>query len=231
MARTKKDSRKIQFKMGWGGLIALIMSTVCVLLWMFVLGFWVGQKLVGRSQNELPKTRIFAKAVPESKGLRAITSGIIESHEAENKEGANVSIPTGLLTEIIGPEGSKVVTTAGAEQGVGTEPDDARVSEKGKKEDPSEQPDNNIKKKTKGNTYYVLQIASCRERERANKEARKWRDKGYRTQVKRTDLGPEKGIWYRVYLGKFHVFQEATACAKKMGKDEGLKSYVVPLHD
>lgn len=42
MARTEK---KIQFQLSWGGLTAVTVSTVCVLLWAFVLGFWSGKKM------------------------------------------------------------------------------------------------------------------------------------------------------------------------------------------
>jgi len=55
MARLKKNTvrkktkkKAIQFQIGWGGLMALVISTVCVLLWTFIMGFWVGQKLIGR---------------------------------------------------------------------------------------------------------------------------------------------------------------------------------------
>ncbi len=37
--------KKIQFQMGIGGLIAIFVALVCVLLWAFVLGFWAGKKI------------------------------------------------------------------------------------------------------------------------------------------------------------------------------------------
>jgi len=76
-----------------------------------------------------------------------------------------------------------------------------------------------------------LQIASYRERERANKEARRWRDKGCRAKVRRADLGPEKGIWYRVHLGEYRSVEEAKSEAKKLAQKHDLRSYVVPIRD
>jgi DedD protein len=66
MVQIRKKSRKIQFQVSWGGLIALAVSAVCVFLWVFILGFWVGQKLVGRSLDESLQTQVVARAVPET---------------------------------------------------------------------------------------------------------------------------------------------------------------------
>jgi cell division protein FtsN len=77
----------------------------------------------------------------------------------------------------------------------------------------------------------VLQIASYRKRDLADKEAERWRDKGYQSEVRRADLGPEKGIWYRVHLGEFRSVEEATSFAKKLAQKHNLKSYVIPVCD
>ena len=183
MARTRKKSRKIQFQIGWGGLIALAVSTVCVFLWVFILGFWVGQKLTGRSMDESLQTQVVARVVPEAEEV----------------------------TPLI-PEKTTQVTPLETEE----------------KEQPGPRKESVKKKKS---TYFALQIASYRERERANKEAGRWRDKGYRAKVRRADLGPEKGVFYRVHLGEYSSVEEATSSAKKLAQKNDLRSYVVPVHD
>lgn len=49
MARTEKTEKKIQFQLSWGGLAAVAVSTICVLLWAFVLGFWSGKKVAEKN--------------------------------------------------------------------------------------------------------------------------------------------------------------------------------------
>jgi len=199
MARTRKKSRKIQFQVSWGGLIALTVSTVCVFLWVFILGFWVGQKLVGRSLDESLPTQVVARAVPEAKE-------------------ATPSIPEKIgASEALKP----VIQTTRKES----------VKKKVRSADDVKRPGHQIKKAKKKSTYFVLQIASYRERERANKEGRRWRDKGYRAKVRRADLGPEKGIWYRVHLGEYRSVEEAKSEAKKLAQKHDLRSYVVPICD
>lgn len=202
MARTRKKSRKIQFQLGWGGLIALTVSTVCVFLWVFILGFWVGQKLVGRSLDESLQTQVVARAVPEAK-------------EA---------------TPLI-PEKTTQVTPLDTKEKKQPEPRKESVKKKVRSADDIKRPGHQIKKAKKKSTYFVLQIASYREGERANKEARRWRDKGYRAKVRKADLGPEKGIWYRVHLGEFRSVEEATNSAKNLAQKHDLRSYVVPIRD
>ncbi len=202
MARTRKKSRKIQFQLGWGGLIALTVSTVCVFLWVFILGFWVGQKLVGRSLDESLQTQVVARAVPEAK-------------EA---------------TPLI-PEKTTRVTPLDTKEKEQPEPRKESVKKKVRDADDVKRPGYQTKKAKNKSTYFALQIASYRERERANKEARRWRDKGYRAKVRRADLGPEKGIWYRVHLGEFRSVEEATNSAKNLAQKHDLRSYVVPIRD
>ena len=202
MARTRKKSRKIQFQLGWGGLIALTVSTVCVFLWVFILGFWVGQKLVGRSLDESLQTQVVARAVPEAK-------------EA---------------TPLI-PEKTTRVTPLDTKEKEQPEPRKEPVKKKVRDADDVKRPGYQIKKTKKKSTYFALQIASYRERERANKEAGRWRGKGYRAKVRRADLGPEKGIWYRVHLGEFRSVEEATNSAKNLAQKHDLRSYVVPIRD
>jgi cell division septation protein DedD len=97
--------------------------------------------------------------------------------------------------------------------------------------DDVKRPGYQTKKTKKKSTYFTLQIASYRERERANKEAERWRDKGYRAKVRRVELGPEKEIFYRVHLGEYSSVEEATSSAKKLAQKHDLRSYVVPISD
>ena len=218
MARIRKKSRKIQFQLSWGGLIALTVSTVCVFLWVFILGFWVGQKLVGRSLDESLQTQVVARAVPEAEEVAPLIP--------EKTEGSEPSKP---VTQTTREEKMPQVTPLDTKKKEQPGPREESVKKKVRDTDDVKRPGHQIKKKK--STYFALQIASYRERERANKEARRWRDKGYRAKVRRADLGPEKGVFYRVHLGEFHTVEGATSSAKNLAQKHNLRSYVVPIRD
>ena len=220
MARTRKKSRKIQFQVSWGGLIALTVSTVCVFLWVFILGFWVGQKLVGRGLDESLQTRIVARAAPETEEVAPLIPEKIEDSE-----------PSKPVTQTIRGERITQITPLNTKEKEQPKPRKASVKKKVRGTDDVKRPSYQIKKAKKKTTYFVLQIASYRERERANKEARRWRDKGYRAKVRKADLGPEKGVFYRVHLGEYSSVEKATSSAKNLAQKHNLRSYVVPIRD
>ena len=135
------------------------------------------------------------------------------------------------VTDIIFQNKISRITPLNTEEEEQLEPRKESVKKKVRGEDDVKRPGHQIKKAKKNSTYFVLQIASYREVNLANKEAQRWRDKGYRVKVRRADLDPEKGIWYRVYLGEYRSVEEATNSAKKLAQKHDLRSYVVPICD
>ena len=220
MTRIRKKSRKIQFQISWGGLIALTVSTVCVFLWVFILGFWVGQKLIGHSMDESLQPQFVARTVPEAEDITPLVPEKIGASEA--------------LKPFIQTTREEKITQAASmdtEEKKQPEPRKESVKKEVLKADNVKRPGHQIKKAKKNSTYFVLQIASYRERGLADKEAQRWRDGGYQAKVRRADLGPEKGIWYRVHLGDYSSVEEATSAAKKLAQKHDLRSYVVPISD
>jgi len=55
------NGKKFQFQMGWGGMAAIFFSTICVLLWVFVLGFWAGQRV---TEKKYAQGAFFQQAQP-----------------------------------------------------------------------------------------------------------------------------------------------------------------------
>lgn len=220
MTRIRKKSRKIQFQISWGGLIALTVSTVCVFLWVFILGFWVGQKLIGRSMDESLQPQVVARTVPEAEDITPVVPEKIGVSEARK--------PVIQTTRE-----EKITRTASMDTEEKKQPEPRKESVKKEvfKADNVKRPGHQIKKAKKDSKYFVLQIASYRERRLADKEAQRWRDAGYQAKVRRADLGPEKGIWYRVHLGDYSSVEEATSAAKKLAQKHDLRSYVVPISD
>ena len=223
-----KNGGKIEFQLGWGGLIALTMSIVCVLLWIFVLGFWVGQKLVGRSLKERPGSSMASRPGPKPEMVSTPASEVPKAPgpselPTEHITGKNLTGPVPSQSDKKGRQEAKIVSVT-TEKGYNNEMDQTGHPV-------TRSPVQQIQKTQKKSIYFVLQIASYREKEWADREVRRWKDKGYHSQMRKIDLGPDKGIWYRVYLEEFRSIQEATAFANDMSQKEGLKSYIVPLRD
>ncbi|OPL16052.1 MAG: hypothetical protein AVO38_01980 [delta proteobacterium ML8_D] len=221
MAKMEKKSRKIQFQIGWGGLLALTMSTICVFMWVFILGFWVGQKLVGRTLNEPLQTQAVSSAVPEEQKVTSLIPDkgeVLEPYKETTLQNAREEKTAGLIT----PD-----TEKNEQLGPGHEPVKKEVRDTVDIKGPGYQ----TRESTKNGKYFALQIASYREKERAYKEADRWRDKGYQTVIKRVELGSKKEIFYRVHLGQYRSVEEATSSAKNLAQKYNLQSYVVPIND
>ncbi|MGQ9744942.1 MAG: SPOR domain-containing protein [Dissulfurimicrobium sp.] len=77
MARTEKTEKKIQFQLSWSGLAAVAVSTICVLLWAFVLGFWSGKKVAEKNAAMLvaQQTTQINQTAPTQGAGELLTSG------------------------------------------------------------------------------------------------------------------------------------------------------------
>ncbi len=263
MASKKKKGKAIQFQIGWAGLIAIVVSCVCVLLWTFVLGFWMGQKVANgpssgpkvsvyspKKQPEMPSVQAKfdqvekeVKIGPEEEQTLKEFSAIKEKLKQEAQEqGDNIK------TEVL--PGTK--TEEGTNEKVEEKPS-SQVSkesktkeEKGTKEAASEKKEKKEEKPSKKKTArkiktekvsgkasqvsrpFALQIASYRTITQARKEAKRWKKKGYFVRIRSANLG-RKGVWYRVYLGRYKSVDEAKRASVALAQKEGIRSYVTKV--
>jgi hypothetical protein len=44
--RKKAPAKRFQFQLGWGGLVSVVVVSLCLFLWMFLLGIWAGQTIL-----------------------------------------------------------------------------------------------------------------------------------------------------------------------------------------
>ncbi len=250
-ARKKKKSKPIQFQIGWGGLAAIIASTICVLLWIFVLGFWVGQKIVGTGFKTTPEVSILERAAQPAAVTPPETRAMGRSKAALAILDAREEIPTEDIPHRndIKPEEPAVTPTPENAAKAEPEPGDAKpaASETAKKTAPeksvSADRGKNVKKapaparkqvvhtvkKEKepapSGPYVTLQIASFQDRGKAMREAERWKRKGYDATYKRVNLGG-KGVWFRVYVGHYPTFEKARAAARRLARKEHVQPYV-----
>jgi len=294
---TKKKKKAIEFQIGWPGLIAIIASTFCVLAWTFVLGFWMGQKLMGGHLTSSPHITTLNGEQTGDQGLSAPEEGLkkteipgipgqssqaqdaaalkelrAELQHTSRQTGGLADLPTEVVAPKAAPEGraakeeketrqtdggrsggqeeqaSGQQTSDKAAGGQGaaaqapvkqaakpaSKPAPKQESAKGVRQQPAPKgpsksakvTQERVQKPAKKNV--VLQIASYKDPARAEKEARRWQAKGFKTRVKRVNLGA-KGIWYRLYIGAYSTVDEAKKAAARLAAREGLTSvYVVP---
>ncbi len=267
MAANSKKGKAIQFQIGWAGLIALIVSCVCVLLWTFVLGFWMGQKVatgnaekpavsvyspkaqtattgeaqMGKSENEVNLARPIKESA--SKEFSALRESLKEemandegiktevlpgSHNVASANTTNENIPSKESVATAVPE-TKSQKRAEVHEEVKAKEEVKKTETKPKKKSAKKVKTEKIVKKAKETPRpFALQIASYRTMAQARKEASRWKKKGYYVRIRSADLG-RKGIWYRVYLGRYKSLEEAKKASIRLASKEGIRSYVTKV--
>ena len=65
---------------------------------------------------------------------------------------------------------------------------------------------------------FTIQVLSSKDQNKAEKKLEEIKKKGYDAFISAKDLG-DKGLWYRVYVGKFNTKQEAEAQLNKVQAD------------
>jgi cell division septation protein DedD len=246
--------KKIQFQMGFGGLFAIFLSSLLILVWIFILGFWAGQKFIkgggkdlsqlsmessqGKLSGILPEKKVSTQEdIPDAKKeelvSKEITTESLPVKEADPSSGSGIhgkeegmikeekiEIPSAVVQPAPADEKKKEVSETRPEKIASVQPSVKKT------EKPAEPPKESAKKESK--SYHALQIASFKDIAQASHEVSRWQEKGYDARYLKADLG-EKGVWYRVYVGKFDTPEEARSFQKIITKKEGVKAYISTL--
>ncbi len=257
MTQPPQKKGKIQFQLGWGGLFAVFATSVCVLLWVFILGFWAGQKMVHRgSPPPSPETQTSLPAeqsappvpppthetlppappvAPTSPPVTPASPPEAPAPEPPPAQNAEVSGETAKET-LPPPAPASPVARPAPETPQEIPPPPAETKRPSVSPPPPAQPTTQSAahpaktRDTAGGAYFTLQIASFKDRAQAEHAALNWADKGYRAHATSVDLGA-KGTWYRVYIGRFETLDEAKAFERIISKKEGIKTYIVSVKD
>ena len=73
----------------------------------------------------------------------------------------------------------------------------------------------------------MVQVSSFKKLSHARSLESKLQGKGYSAFVKSVEVSKTKGIWYRVFLGKYQTEANARAAAKKAQRLHNLKTLVL----
>ena len=77
---------------------------------------------------------------------------------------------------------------------------------------------------------YTVNIASFRDKRNADRLMRELEQKGYEIFKEKANI-PEKGVWYRVAVGRFSSRREAQAFARGLKDRDGINSFVRKLKE
>ncbi len=253
MAKKKKRRLPFRLELGWWGIIAFISGSFAILLWILVLGVWIGKKISIPKMELLPppvespiglpneeakeaaaQNRLFSMSSRENIPQNEIinrqsgegrSSGIIEE-DIRPKKGpsesgkSEKSIARPKKERPIRKEARSGVHKTGRVSGVKTK---ARTKTAQKTSSKS------VKKEQKPRPFFALQVASFRTLDTAKKEVIKWRKRGYPVTLKTVNLGPRKGVWHRVCVGKYPSIEEARKGAQALIAKFKQKSYIIPV--
>lgn len=223
----KKKSKRFQFELGIPGLIFVTGLLICLFLWMFILGFWLGQKMVATKAREAASP-IAQKALKEKRIRPPLVTEEVNPPQVVPEKGAEKEAPpeetlttkTAARSKPLEKQAKAAPTSQRPPKGKEVSREEAQNIKISSKEIPV------IKQKAPPAKFYTLQVASFRSPKEAQKYARFLGSRGYEALVKRVVL-PKKGIWYRIYVGRFKTFQEAKEFGTTLQKKEKIKTYYI----
>ena len=205
-----KKKKRFRIELGWPGLIFTVGLLLCLFLWMFVLGFYFGQKVVGNRVKKL-SSPVSKKALTAKK---ASPPPVFEEVKppplvAEKKPTSPEPLKTKEAHEPQPPQKEAIST---------------KLPPKSSSAKPA--PSKATTKTVKPKRFYTVQVASMRSPTEAQKFVKYLREKGYEAFYRKVIL-PQKGTWYRVYVGRFKSLSEARAFGEKLKKKEKFKAFYI----
>ncbi len=225
----KKKGKRFTFELGIPGLIFVIGLLICLFLWMFILGFWLGQKMVTSKVKEAPvsKETLKAKKVSPPLVTEEMKAPVVvpEKVPGEIPKKPPLELPKKsteekpLPTPKVKPAPKEALNKSAAKKSKPV----IKAPTKPKETKPKE---TKAQKVSKTRSFFTLQVASFRSPREAQRYARMLGDRGYEAFVKRVNL-PKKGVWYRVYVGRFKTFQEAKDFGRVLQKKEKIKTFYI----
>ena len=237
MTRARKSTGKkkaFRFELSRLALAGWCIGLLVALLWMFVLGVFVGKGITPANINlaEIKKRMIdqgvwpgSGKAVQEEGSTRTTNTmkkiplkdlEFYEKLAQKKRERLEESTPGKIATEaepVVPAEAKgKPAATITAAQAASGALKTAEASEG--------------EKSSKAN--FTVQLASFRDQNSAEKFAAHFQDLKSKVIVRTVDL-PGKGRWYRVQVGGLSSRDEAVALADRLAKKYQLKAFVISL--
>lgn len=226
----KSQKKALHFELSRLALAGWCFALLVALLWMFVLGVFVGKGITPANINlaEIKKRMVDEGVWPgSSKGVqqegsarttntkRKIPLEDLEFYEKlAQKKKARLQESTPEKITVKDKPAAEVQPEAVAPQAK-SKSAPQQTAEVPKEEKPS-----------KGN--FTVQLASFKDQNSAKKFAARFKDLQPKPTVRTVDL-PGKGRWYRVQVGQLSSREEASALADRLANKYQLKAFVISL--
>ncbi len=233
MAKTKKKSKRFQFELGIPGLIFVTGLLVCLFLWMFILGFWLGQKMV-TSKAQKAGSPVAQKTLQEKKVSPPLVTEEVKPPAVEPEKDSLALKAPGAETTRSKPLPPVAPPKKAPEKAPSPGPVQIQTTQAKGPAVPRQKAQSikispkkiKIKKQAPPKKFYTLQVASFRSPKEAQKYARFLSSRGYEALVRKVNL-PKKGLWYRVYVGRFKSLAEAKAFGQELARKEKIKNFYI----
>jgi hypothetical protein len=188
-----------------------------------------------KKQRRSSRLLIFAALLCVVLGFFLLAIMLLRKPEERNTQlvGAQVRLPIKFIEKEDEPKISGVV----AEEAMGEKPLESDLPQK---EDPiaseSPGPSTIIEERQIGSKKlfiadrYTVNVASFRDKRNTDRLMRELEKKGYEVFIEKANI-PQKGVWYRVAVGRFPSRREAQAFARGLKERDGINSFVRKLKE
>ena len=222
------NGKKIKFEFSRLGFAFVVLVFLCIVVWSFIFGVWVGIKLGSKPEQELTlKEAPLTEYSPEQE-VTNVTSSMVSKEELFNatneteKKVVKKKIQPEAAVKLLKPKSAPSKAAIISEKKVHKEIKKEKVS---KKERVSKKKVVKHVKKTKRELYYAVQVGAFSKYEFAKSMMKKLKEKGFKTELLVINKGKKK--IYKVVVGKFHRRKEAEVEAVKVKEVLGIKGAFV----
>jgi len=231
----KQDSKKIKIEMSKIGFVFTLLILVCVFVWSFIIGIWVGTKIASKPEEvvikespsvigETPSSEV--PSAKESKSTnqtvpkvlppinlpaQPVNKGALKGNQSV-KEAVHPKQSTQVKKTV--PEKKK---THEAVKAVKTKAHAVRKPHREKKSH-----------KRIHRPYYTVQVGAFTKWSSAKKLEEEFRHKGYHAEIK-VFKGAHGKKFYKVFVGVFKRRTEAELEVVKIRREFGIKAFVVEV--
>lgn len=220
------EEKKIRFELSRVAIIFVILFGLCILIWTFIFGVWIGTKIAGK--QVVDETKLAKK--PELSPISPPVSSLTNTTEAQDKAPSNLTAQaTGLGNETKVPavvanqtdrtdqQGAKEqkisspATEVKKEPALTTDKQKKEVASKSAKEEPKYQKKEvaqlatKIKEEPSGK--FTIQVGAFSQKDKAEQMRQRVREVGYSAEIR--EVTQEGKTLYKVYLGRFASREDA----------------------
>ncbi len=195
--------KKIKIEISKLTFVFVVLFSLCILVWTFIIGIWIGTKMGGKSEEKIVENYPLIQEQPPVKGLKENASSGMQPQVQLPKVGVTSESSSEVTVQKHGEKAAETV--------VGKKKEIAEIASKIKQSKDVVPPA----------SYYSLQIGSFSRRTSAEKVRALAEKKGYYSFIKKAKV--REKVVYRVYVGKFKTRAEAQAELPKVAKLFGVK--------